>query len=209
MARIDNLGLKTDPIFKSVFGNDWEALPLVMKRHYANRPYSTDVTLVDGHLDVMCAGPIKAFAWLFWFMHGIPPYNETTVPVTVSFESDQYSKFFHFNRVFNFKTRQAYCFKSRMIPINNNEVVEVMPSHLGWRMNYVWEDGRVKLKHKGYVLYALGHFIRLPLTFLIGKGYAEEIAVDDNRFNMVVTITHPWWGKIYEYNGQFTMKVSK
>ncbi|QKK05237.1 MAG: DUF4166 domain-containing protein [Pseudomonadota bacterium] len=48
-----------------------------------------------------------------------------------------------------------------------------------------------------------GHFIPVPLTMLMGKGYAEEIAVDDERFDMIVNITHPWWGKIYEYKGRF------
>ncbi len=195
-----------EPIFRSVFGEDWERLPAVMRKHYANRPYTNDVTVVDGHLDVMSAGPIKMLAWLFWLMRGIPPYNETNVPVTVSFESDKHSKYFHFNRVFNFKTRKAYCFKSRMIQIKDNEVIEVMRSRLGWRMNYVWEGERVKLKHRGYVLYSFGHFIPLPLTFLIGEGNAEEIAVDENFFNMVVTITHPWWGKIYEYQGRTEAK---
>ncbi len=48
-----------------------------------------------------------------------------------------------------------------------------------------------------------GYFIPLPLTFLIGKGYAEEIATDNKTFDMITHITHPWWGKIYEYKGRF------
>ncbi len=198
--------MSNEPIFKSIFGKDWDQLPPVMHKHYANRPYSNDVTIVEGTLDVMCAGPIKILAFLFWLMRGIPPYNEKNVPVTVSFGSDGNSKFFHFNRVFHFKTRKPYCFKSRMIQVKDNEVIEVMSSRLGWRMNYVWEDERIKLKHKGYVLYLLGQFIPLPLTFLIGEGNAEEVAVDENVFAMIVTIRHPWLGKIYEYKGRFEVK---
>jgi len=84
-----------------------------------------------------------------------------------------------------------------------------MRSRLGWRMSYGWEDERVKLKHKGYVLYVFGYFIPLPLTLLIGEGYGEEVAVDDDTFDMVVTITHSLWGKIYEYKGRFIVKVDK
>jgi len=201
--------MSNEPIFKSVFGDDWERLPAVMRKHYANRPYTNDITIVEGTLDVMCAGPIKALAGLFWLMRGIPPYNEKNVPVTVCFESNQNSKFFHFNRVFHFKTRKPYYFKSRMIQVQENEVIEVMPSRLGWRMNYVWEGERIKLKHKGYVLCVFGHFIPFPLTFLLGKGNAEEIAVDDDTFDMIVTIIHPWFGKIYEYKGRFIVKEEK
>lgn len=201
--------MSNEPIFKSIFGEDWERLPPVMHKHYANRPYSNDTTVVEGTLDVRCAGPIKALSWLFWLMRGIPPHNEKNVPVSVYFESDEHSKFFHFNRDFNFKTRNPYHFKSRMIQTKGNEVIEVMRSRLGWRMNYVWEDERVKLKHKGYVLYVFGCFIPLPLTLFMGEGNAEEIAVNDDTFDMVVTITHPWWGNIYEYKGRFTVKENK
>lgn len=196
----------TDPIFKPIFGPDWDSLPLVIKRHYANRPYSNDSVVVDGVLDVMCAGPIKAFNWLFWRLGGIPPHNEQGVTVTVVFESDPNSKTFSFNRSFHFKTKPFYQFRSRMIQVKGNEVVEMMRFGIGWRMSYGFEDGRVKLKHRGYVLHAFGKFIPLPLTTLIGAGYAEEIATSDDSFDMFVHIIHPWWGKIYEYRGHFNIR---
>lgn len=198
--------MNNEPIFKSIFGDDWNRLPPALNKHYANRPYTNDMTQVDGILDLMCSGPIKIFAWLFWLMRGIPPHSEKNVPVTVYFESDTDSKSFHFNRVFYFKSRKTYRFESRMIQTKENEVIEVMRSGLGWRMNYVWENERVKLLHKGYVLCVFGRFIPLPISYLLGEGYAEEVAIDENSFEMFVTITHPWWDKIYEYKGRFAVK---
>jgi len=206
VGRIDNLNLKSDPIFKSIFGASWGDLPPVIKKHYANRPYTNDRVVVEGVLDTFCAGPIKWFAPLFLLIGGIPPHTENTVPVIVHFESDKETKAFHFNRVFHFKKIKPYHFKSRMIQIKGDEVVELMRFGIGWRMKYLWEDGRVKLTHKGYALSFLGHLIPLPLTALIGKGYAEEIPVDDNTFDMMVCITHPWFGKVYEYKGRFCIK---
>lgn len=194
------------PIFKNIFGRDWDSLPPVMHKHYANRPYSDDMTTVEGTLDVMCAGPIKFLAPLFWLMCGIPPHTEKNVPVTVNFTSDKDSNSFHFKRIFHFKKCKEYSFNSRMIQVKDNEVIEIMRSGFGWRMRYVWEDNRVKLKHEGYIIHLFGRSIPLPLTFLMGEGNAEEVAIDDNTFDMVVTITHPWWGKIYEYKGRFKVK---
>jgi len=192
-----------DPIFKSIFGESWDDLPPVMKKHYANRPYTDDKVTVEGVMDVTCAGPIRMFKPLFLILGGIPPYNENAVPVTVTFESEPGSKVFRFNRVFHFKAAKPYSFRSHMVQMKGNDVVEIMRFGLCWRMNYLWGDGKVILKHKGYMLRLFGHFIPLPLTMLMGKGYAEEIAVDDDTFDMFVHITHPWWGKIYEYKGQF------
>jgi len=41
---------------------------------------------------------------------------------------------------------------------------------------------------------------------LIGEGNALEKPVDDDTFDMQVDITHPWWGKVYEYKGRFHLK---
>lgn len=200
---IDNLERKDQPIFQAIFGADWNNLPPVMQRHYANRPYSSDRVSVEGTLDVMCGGPVRWFRPLFLLSGMIPPFNETKVPVTVVFESDRNSRDFQFNRTFHFAGRKPYRFRSRMRQIAGDDVVELMRFGIGWRMRYLWQDGKVVLQHKGYVLHLFGHFIPLPLTILFGAGHAEETALDDSNFDMWVEIRHPWWGKIYGYSGHF------
>lgn len=193
----------SDPIFKSIFGDDWAVLPIVMHKHYANRPYTDDKVIVEGTLDVMCAGPIKLMGPLMTLMGQIPTRNEKAVPVNVQFQSDVNSKAFHFVRTFNFKNGAPYVFHSRMMQIKDNKVIEIMPFGLGWKMMYRWDGEKVVLDHNGYALRLFGHFIPVPLTLLIGKGYAEEVAIDDDTFDMITHITHPWWGKVYEYKGRF------
>lgn len=201
--RIDNLELKNEPIFKSIFGEQWEELPPVMKRHYANRPYTQDITTVNGVLDVMCKPPLLYLSPLMKLLGQIPTRKETNVPVTVHFQSDVNSKSFYFNRIFNFANGKPYKFQSRMLQIKGNEVIEIMRFGLGWKLQYAWNGEKVILSHKGYALQLFGHLIPLPLTLLMGAGYAEERPVDDNTFDMETHITHPWWGKIYEYKGRF------
>ncbi len=149
----------SDPIFKSIFGDQWDALPLVFKKHYANRPFTSDYVTVEGVLDVYCAGPIKWFAPLFRFLKGIPPCNEKNVPVTVKFRSCKDTRFFYFNRYFDFKKHKPYRFCSRMFQVEDNIVAEIMPFRVGWRIRYLFEDEAVLLKHYGYVLYIFGCFI--------------------------------------------------
>ena len=201
--RIDNLNLKAEPIFKSIFGAAWNDLPSVMKKHYAGRPYTDDTLIVEGTLDVMCKQPLKALAPIMKLMGQIPAHNEMNVPVTVRFQSAGDSREFQFNRTFNFKNARPYAFRSRMLQIRDNEVIEMMRFGLGWKMLYLWDGEKVVLQHNGYALRLFGHFIPAPLTLLMGKGYAEEIAVGDDTFDMITHITHPWWGKIYQYKGRF------
>lgn len=203
VSPLDNLSLKAEPVFKPIFGNSWNEMPAVMHRHYANHPYSQDRSRVEGQLDVMSAGPVKWLAPLLWMMKGIPPANEHAVKVTVEFTSEPNSRAFHFNRCFHFSDRSPYRFRSRMFQVEGNEVIEVMASRLGWRTRVVWQDQRVKLQHRGYALYLFGCFIPLPVTWLLGVGYAEETAIDDNSFDMSMEIIHPLWGQIYGYQGRF------
>ncbi|MDN4501254.1 DUF4166 domain-containing protein [Alteromonadaceae bacterium BrNp21-10] len=203
VGHIDNLSLKKEPMFKSIFGEDWDSLPPVMKKHYANRPYSDEVTTVEGVLDVFCKPPLLWLSPLMKLLGQIPTFNENNVPVTVRFESDLNSKAFHFNRRFNFPNRIPYVFYSRMLQIKDNEVIEIMRFGLGWKMKISWDGEKVVLSHKGYAIQLFGHLIPLPLTMLMGAGNATEYPVDDNTFDMEVSIVHPWWGEMYGYKGRF------
>ena len=203
VGRIDNLRFSEEPIFKSIFGKDWDALPAVIKKHYANRPYSTDVTMVEGTLDIFCKPPLLWFSPLMKMLGQVPPFNKQNAPVTVRFESDLNSKAFHFNRYFNFSDRKPYIFKSRMLQLKNNTVIEIMRFGFGWKMQYSWDGEKVILAHRGYTLQVFGHFIPLPLKIFMGAGNAVEYPIDQNTFDMEVSITHPWWGKIYGYTGRF------
>jgi predicted DCC family thiol-disulfide oxidoreductase YuxK len=209
VGRIDNLSLSSQPIFKSIFGASWDELPPVMHKHYACRPYTADEVTVEGRLDVMCAGPIKIMSPLMQIMGQIPPRNESDVSVSVKFSSATNSKAFHFTRKFYFKESTPYIFHSRMMQIKGDEVIEIMRFGLGWKMRYGWDGQKVVLEHRGYALHLFGHFIPIPLAILIGKGYAEEVAVDEDTFDMVTHITHPWWGKVYEYKGRFRVVDTK
>lgn len=207
VAQIDNLDLKTEPTFKNIFGESWNTLPLVMQRHYSNRPYTKDKTMVKGNLNVISTGLIRLLAPILWKTGSIPPTNAQNVPVTVLFESDEQSKAFTFNRMFYFADRKPYSFRSRMLQVKDNEVVELMKFGIGWKTSFHWEDGCVKLKHRGYVLKLLGHYIPIPLTLIFGAGNAVETPINDSTFDMQVEITHPWWGKVYGYNGRFHLEV--
>ncbi|MBU0800384.1 MAG: DUF4166 domain-containing protein [Alphaproteobacteria bacterium] len=177
-----------------------------MKKHYANRPYTEDITVAEGTLDVMCKPPLLWLAPLMKLLGQVPTHNENNVPVTVHFQSERHSPAFQFNRIFNFKNAKAYSFRSKMMPIKDNIVIELMRFGIGWKMIYLWDGQKVILQHRGYAVHLWGHFIPVPLTLLMGKGYAEETPIDDETFDMLTHITHPLWGKIYEYKGRFKIK---
>lgn len=200
---------ENDPIFKGIFGQHWPQLPSVLRKHYTNRPFSNDKVVVEGQLDIKCRHILKLMAPFYRLLGSVPMVTASKVPVRVQFDSDKNSSAFHFNRTFLFEGKKPYQFKSRMLQLKDNEVIEIMKFGICWRMLYCWEDGKVKLKHKGYAQKVFSYYLPLPLTCLIGRGDAEESAVDDKSFAMKVSITHPLFGEIYSYAGQFRVVAAE
>jgi len=207
VAQLNNLRNDEEPLFKSVFGADGERLPIVMRRHYANRPYRDDVVTVTGTLNVYSSFLGRLLKPAFRFAKALVPYEGTNIPVTVDFHTDAQSTGFRFERTFNFPGRSPYVFRSTMIPVGGNELVEMMGRAVGWRSAYSWDGEKVILAHKGYVLQLFGSFIPLPFTFLLGAGHAEEVPLSDDSFRMWTEIRHPLWGRVFGYDGAF--KVTK
>lgn len=191
---------KHEPIFKPVFGESWETLPPVMHKHYANRPYCDDVSTVEGVLDVMCTWYLKP---IFWVIGTVPPHTQAGVPVTVHFTSQPTDAAFSFHRIFNFKNRKPFHFRSRMTHVGGDEVMERMNYGICWHSHYGWDGEKVTLRHKGYS-WRVGRInIPLPVTWLMGRGDATEWPIDEETFEMSATITHALLGKVYEYKGRF------
>lgn len=196
-------------IFKDVFGNDWNRLPKVMKQHYANRAFTKDRVTVEGVMDVELSLVAKVLAPLMSAFGILTPYGGKAVPVTVHFDSSLNDNTFSFNRIFRFEGKKAFHFISRMTPQFGNEIVEFMKCGIGWHCEYLYDGKKVILKHKGYKIKLFGKILPLPISIIIGKGYAEEVAIDDETFKMYMDIQHPILGKIYSYQGVFKIKEVK
>jgi len=194
---------KPEPIFAPIFGDDWEYLPSVMKMHYANRPNCNDVVTVKGVLDIEISSTIRFLAPLIRLSRILAPYSGQNVRVTVHFRSEPNSDAFCFDRTFHYPGRKPIGVFSRMMPVGNKEVIEWMRAGLGWHARIRLNGQRIFLDHLGYKLRLFGKSVSFPVTWLIGSGSAQEWSLSDTRFGMSMELRHPFFGKIYGYNGVF------
>ncbi len=194
------------PIFQPIFGEAWQTMPAVMHQHYANRPYTNDVVVVEGLMEVRASRLMRFFAPLLKWSGLLVPYQGQDVPTTVTFRSEADSRVFRFDREFRFPGKAPFHFLSRMMPVGGNEVIEYMSLGIGWRAAYQFTNNKVTLTHRGYVWRLFGLNIHFPFHWLFGKGYAEEEATGDSNFRMYMDIRHPWFGEVYAYSGDFTVK---
>ncbi len=191
------------PLFQSVFGEAWEHLPPVMRKHYDVRPGSNDMVVVEGALDVERSRLARLLSPVLRLYGALMPYSGKQVPVTVRFTSPPGTRHFVFDRVLRFPGHSPYRFHSHMEHRKNDEMVEFMRFGIGWRSRYAWDGQRVRLHHAGYVWRIFGLFIPLPLELLLGRSDAWEEPLSDDSFRMEMAVVHPWFGKTYSYGGTF------
>jgi hypothetical protein len=198
----------TAPTFAAVFGAAWDGLPPAMKLHYANRPFTHDRMTVEGTLDIRMGPLMRCLAPVFAAMGMLTPRDGTGIACTVRFLSEPETNAFVFERWFHFPDRKPFRFCSRLVPKHGDEVVEYMPCGIGWACRYGYEDGRVLLRHRGYVWRLFGADIPLPFASLVmGRGDAWEEATGERSFRMSMAMGGGLLGKLmaYGYTGQFTV----
>lgn len=196
------------PIFQSVLGTGWDAMPRMMRRRYAVRPFSDDQVTVEGTLDVKRSPLARLLSPLLSLCGALVPHEGSGVPVSVRFYSSPDACDFHFDRHFHFPGRAPYRFHSRMERVEGGDMVEFMRFGLGWRMRYGWDGRKIVLAHRGYVWRVFGRLVPLPLEWVLGSGYAEEEPLSDDSFRMWMAVTHPWFGQTYGYGGIFKVLPS-
>ena len=130
-------------------------------------------------MDLSFSKVMSYFLPLFRLLHVLVPYEGKNVLVKVDFCSHENMNTVSLDRKFYFTGKPPYPFYSSMYIIKDNEVVEGMAFGLGWKSHYSFDGKKIVMQHKGYVLKILGSTIPLPLELFIGKGHAEEEAIDD------------------------------
>lgn len=194
---------KQSSIFRPIFGKQWQNLPVVFHKQYANRAYSEDYVTAQGFMNIEFKQIFKPLLSVFSRIGIFIPSGDN-LSVTVNFLSEKNSRYFIFQRRFyNEEKKTSHLFRTRLLQLNDNEVIDIMPFGFAWRLKYVVEENIIKFVHKGYALHFLGITLPLPLSFLIGSAYGEEVAISENEFSLFLELKHFLFGSIIKYSGNF------
>ncbi|CDZ77365.1 hypothetical protein BN59_01648 [Legionella massiliensis] len=194
------------PIFKPIFGDDWENLPEVLKRHYANRPYSEDITRAKGHMTITFSPIMKLLAPALSLFKVFAPKPGKDIPVEVDYLSSPKNSSFIFDRRFYYPhLNKPFTFKTTLWQIKDKLIIDTFRFGIGLKMRYQFDGTKIQFIHRGYAL-VLGKLrIPLPLTFLLGKSYGEETALTNSSFHFFIESVHPLFGLIIRYEGVFNL----
>lgn len=190
-------------IFQPIFGPDWDKLPSVFQKHYANRAYSTDKVTAVGVMKIEMSFFFRLLSPFMTLFGTLVSKQGENIPVTVFFESEQNSGAFYLNRFFHFPDKKIYQFRSCMVPIGQSEMIEYTKVGIGWQAHYQYKNNQIRLEHRGYRMQIFNKVLPLPIEWFFGKAYAEEKAINDDSFSMIMEIKHWLFGIVYSYSGTF------
>lgn len=189
------------PLFHYVLGTGWNKLPDLMKQRFNNKTHSSDAVIVNGHMTINSSTWMRIIRPLLRLSGALIHKEGENIPTRVTFRTEIQSSRYWFEREFKFNP--PIQFKSYMLNIKDNVMVEFMRFGLGWRTKCLVEDDKVIMQHNGYVLRVFKLLIPLPISILLGKCHVVEKSLTADSFSMDMELTHFFFGKIYEYRGIF------
>lgn len=195
-----------EPIFKKIFGEQWDNLPPVMLKHYSLRPYSEDMVTIKGKMHIDYSLIFTLFLPLLRIANILVPYKGKDIPTTVYLKSKVDSNAFYFYRNLFFPGKKPYSFCSQATHLKDNEIIEYVRFAIGLHMRCYYNSKQVIWEHIRYVWKLFGCAIPLPITFIVGKVYVDKYALTDNTFALHMKIQHPLWGTLYTYEGAFILE---
>ena len=200
------VAIDSEPVFKTVLGSDWEKLGNVVQKHYFLRPFSDDYICVNGVMSEVNHSLLAKLLLPLGLLFGaIVPYRATNVPIEVHYNACKDNSNIYWDRVFKFSDSRHFHFKSHMVQVKDNEVIEFVRFGVGLRLRVTAEDGAMVFRDTGYLWRLFGLNIPFPGSWLLGHAYVEERPIDDEHFSMKMEITHPWFGTLFVYRGRFTL----
>ena len=196
----------TEPVLKQALGSRWFSLAPVIQSHYGLTPFTEDQIHLKGNMDrVFHSSVVSPFLPLAALAGGMVPYRGSNVPVEVVNYSvpDKPSYFWH--RTFFFPGKKPFVFQSSMQCTGEGELTEYVRFGLGIRFRILVKNGGLIERELGYIWRIGKTSIPIPINFLLGQSYVEEMPISDLEYEMQWTITHPLFGRTFAYSGRFTV----
>jgi hypothetical protein len=185
---------------QTALGDDFARLPAALRTHY-QQAASRD----SGWLDITFPGWMRPWLGLLHRIGALVPRRGNKVTTTVDKEMRDERQYWQ--RTMRFADGQTVRFDSVWEAAENGTLIEYVNPVLGLQMQpYVVGD---RLHYRGVRFVArLGRW-RLPIPEALALGHTRivEQAIGESRFAMDFRLTHPWFGEVFCYRGEFETTV--
>jgi hypothetical protein len=183
-------------------GADWQRLPRALQSHYQGG-VSTDA----GHLDVEFPACLQPVFTLMRWMGALLDRRGRQVSTAVVKRMDGERQ--HWHRTLRYKDGREARFDSVWVPSGPGLLIEYVNPWLGLEMRPHLVGDELHYAGVRFVLKLGSLMLSIPQWLGPGVTAIQERALDEHRFAMDFQLTHPWFGQVYRYSGEFEAAVDQ
>lgn len=181
---------------QTALGDDFAKLSPALRAHYEH-----GTTRDTGWLDISFPNAMRPWLSLLHRIGALVPRRGQGVATVVDKHVSGDRQYWQ--RTIRFADGETVRFDSIWEPAENNTLIEYVNPLLGLQMQ-PYLDGE-RLHYRGIRFVArLGRWhLPIPEWLTLGHTTIVEQAIDENRFAMDFRLTHPLFGEIFRYSGEF------
>lgn len=183
-------------LMQQALGADWEKLPSALQAHYR---FGT--TTDTGAMDIEyprfmqpCLSVLRVVGALV---------NRAGRRVSTVVEKSVVGDRQYWRRTITYPDGKVVRFNSFWVAAGGNQVIEFVNPVLGLQMAAHVEDGRLHYRGVRLVVKLGPALLPIPEWLVLGRTTIVEVAVDDTHFAMDFRLTHPLFGQVFRYSGEF------
>lgn len=195
------------PLIQRVMGSKFEQLKGPVKTHFSLAPDDRARIILQGHMgEVWHPAWLTPSMWVGSFMGVLFPETGRNVPVHISIQARGQRQ--QWDRIFEFDRRRRTFSDAMVYDEAENRILNFFGHNDRFAMVFHFaplpNGGLEIIGGEQYVNFGQKRLV-VPRLFTPAM-IVQEWPVGDDRIAMNLTMRHPAVGKIYTYNGHFSVK---
>ncbi|MCP3690118.1 MAG: DUF4166 domain-containing protein [Gammaproteobacteria bacterium] len=183
-------------LMQHALGDEWSKLPPALQAHYR---FGT--TTDAGHMDIEYPRVMQLYLNALHLLGGLVNRRGLQVPTLV--EKHVIKEKQYWRRTITYPDGKVIKFNSFWVPAGKNQVIEYINPILGLAMAAQVREGQLYYHGIKFVVKLGSILIPVPEWLVLGHTTIVEKAVGETRFAMDFRITHPLFGQVFRYSGEF------
>ncbi len=183
-------------LMQHALGDEWSKLPPALQTHY-----HFGATTDTGYMDIEYPRFMQFYLNVLRLLGGLVNRRGLQVPTVV--EKHAVNEKQYWRRTITYPDGKVIKFDSFWVPAGKNQVIEYINPILGLAMSVRVKDGQLHYHGIKFVAKLGSTVLPIPEWLVLGHTTIVEKAVDDTHFAMDFRITHPLFGQVFRYSGEF------
>ena len=187
-------------LMQRALGDDWEKLPTALQTHY--HPKKTSDT---GHMNIDYPRFMQPYFSLLHLFGALVNRRGQQLPAVV--EKSTVGERQSWQRTIHYPNGKAINFNSEWTYAGGNQIIEFVNPLLGLQMAVHVENAQLHYHGIKFVVKLGSLLLPIPECLIFGHTTIVEAAIDDAHFAMDFRVTHPLFGQLFRYSGEFETVV--